>query len=361
MVWEQSPAKVPSPSETFTLNGSRTIAFATAIADHEQSGFPATKTIATKTDVKSGWAVAPKTGKPHELTLVAKKPFDWGDGTLTVRIRQDSIYPNHVLDRFRLQTTESQMVLEWAKMTSAVRRLVVQDPAKWNDADREKVAAHYRSISPLLEKTRKELTRKEKSLASMKPFTTVPVMRDLPTEKRRTTKVQIRGNYLSTGEEVTEGTPAEFHPLPDGPRNRLSLAQWLIDEQNPLTARVIANRHWEQLFGTGIVETSEEFGSQGELPSHPELLDWLAVELRESGWDIKGFLKLIVMSSTYRQSSVTTPDVIAADPFNRMLGRGPRFRISAEMVRDQALAVSGLLSEKMFGKPVKPPQPQLRL
>jgi hypothetical protein len=187
-------------------------------------------------------------------------------------------------------------------------------------------------------------------------------MRQLPEEKKRVTKVQIRGNYLNTGEQVSEGTPVAFHPLPeDAPRNRLALARWLVDDNNPLTPRVVANRHWEQIFGAGIVLTSEEFGSQGELPSHPQLLDYLAVDLRESGWDLKRFLKQLVTSATYRQSSLMTPALEEADPLNRLLARGPRFRISAEMVRDQALYVSGLLSEKMYGPPVKPPQPSLGL
>jgi hypothetical protein len=131
----------------------------------------------------------------------------------------------------------------------------------------------------------------------------------------------------------------------------------LVDENNPLTGRVIANRYWEQLFGIGIVASSEEFGSQGDLPYHPELLDWLATELVRLKWDMKAFLKLLVTSAAYRQSSRVTPELEALDPDNRLLGSGPRFRLSAEMVRDQALAVAGLLSTKMYGPPVKPPQP----
>jgi len=134
-----------------------------------------------------------------------------------------------------------------------------------------------------------------------------------------------------------------------------------MDENNPLTARVFANRFWDELFGIGIVATSEEFGAQGEPPSHPELLDWLATELIRLKWDQKAFLKLIVTSAAYRQSSRVTPELLARDPDNRLLARGPRVRLSAEMIRDQALAVSGLLSTKMYGAPVKPPQPTLGL
>jgi hypothetical protein len=207
----------------------------------------------------------------------------------------------------------------------------------------------------------KQIAALRKQLADMRKIT-VPIMRDLEAGKRRKTKVQIRGNYLSLGEEVAEGVPAVFHPLPAGsPPNRLTLARWLVDDANPLTARVTANRYWESVFGTGLVRTSEEFGAQGELPSHPELLDWLATELVREKWDVKKFLRLLVTSAAYRQSSKVTPELTERDPDNRLLSRGPRFRLSAEMVRDQALAASGLLSRKMHGPPVRPPQPNLGL
>ena len=164
------------------------------------------------------------------------------------------------------------------------------------------------------------------------------------------------------GSAVEPGLPAVFHAAADdGPLDRLSLARWLVDKDNPLTARVIANRYWEALFGRGIVLTSEEFGSQGELPTHPELLDWLAIELMDSGWDTRALIRTIVTSAVYRQSSQIVGDAAEVDPDNRWLARGPRVRLSAEMVRDQALAVSGLLSRKMYGPPVRPPQPNLGL
>lgn len=202
----------------------------------------------------------------------------------------------------------------------------------------------------------------EVSLKAIRPSTTVPIYQELPGDQRRTTQVQIRGNYLDTGETVTAGTPETFHPLPkNAPLDRMTLAKWLVDSENPLAARVLANRYWEQIFGTGLVATSEEFGAQGDLPSHPELLDWLASELTDHQWDTRRLLKLIVMSETYRQSSVATPQSIELDPNNRLLARGPRVRLSAEMIRDQALAVSGLLSRKMYGPPVQPPQPKVGL
>ena len=188
--------------------------------------------------------------------------------------------------------------------------------------------------------------------------TTVPVMQDLPAKDRRVTKLQYRGSFMDLGAVVTEGTPAAFPPLPKGkPLNRLTLAEWLIAPENPLTARVAVNRYWELLFDAGLVRTSEEFGAQGEPPVNPPLLDWLAVEFRETKWDVKRLVKLIVTSAAYRQSSKVTPELFALDPENRFASRGPRVRLTAEMVRDQALAVSGLLSRKMYGESVKPPQP----
>jgi len=167
-----------------------------------------------------------------------------------------------------------------------------------------------------------------------------------------------RGEYDQRREKVGRAVPAFLPPLPSGaPRNRLGLAQWLVAPDHPLTARVAVNRFWLQVFGTGIVKTAEDFGAQGELPSHPDLLDWLAVQFREDGWDVKRFMKRLVMSSTYRQSSRLTPEILAKDPTNRLLVRGPRFRLDAEMLRDQAFFASGLLVEAVGGPSVKPPQP----
>ena len=187
---------------------------------------------------------------------------------------------------------------------------------------------------------------------------TLPVMVELPANRRRISSVLLKGNFLTPGAKVEPGVPRSLHAVPkNAPADRLGLARWLVDPDNPLTARVAVNRFWAALFGTGIVETEEDFGTQGEPPSHPELLDWLARQYVRLGWDTKAMLKTMVTSATYRQSSRVTPDLLAKDPRNRLLARGPRFRLEAEMVRDQALALSGLLSRKIGGPSVFPPQP----
>ncbi|MEX2263824.1 MAG: DUF1553 domain-containing protein [Bryobacteraceae bacterium] len=183
---------------------------------------------------------------------------------------------------------------------------------------------------------------------------TVMVMQEMP--EPRPTFLLRRGAYDSPGERVTSGVPEFLPQLPEG-SNRLGLARWLVDRANPLTARVIVNRFWQMYFGTGLVKTVEDFGSQGEWPLHRDLLDWLAMEFMDSGWNVKAMQKTIVTSATYRQSSKVTPEGFERDPENRLLARGPRIRLSAEMIRDQALAASGLLVEEMGGPPVKPYQP----
>jgi hypothetical protein len=174
----------------------------------------------------------------------------------------------------------------------------------------------------------------------------------------RPTHLLKRGQYDELGEVVHPDVPSSLPAMPAAlPRNRLGLAKWIVSPENPLTARVAVNRLWQQCFGTGLVATPNDFGAQGALPTHPELLDWLAVRFVESGWDMKAMLRLIVTSATYRQSSIPTPELYQRDPDNQLLARGPRFRLGGEVIRDQALAVSGLLVDKVGGPPVKPYQP----
>ncbi|MGE3317505.1 MAG: DUF1553 domain-containing protein, partial [Planctomycetaceae bacterium] len=210
--------------------------------------------------------------------------------------------------------------------------------------------ATFDPLHKQLDESRKAFTELDNSIPSSM------IMQDAT--ERRQAHVLIRGAYDHPGEKVEPGIPASLGSLPnDAPPNRLALGRWLVDPTNPLTARVTVNRFWQQYFGNGLVKTSEDFGSQGEWPSHPALLDWLAIEFIESGWNVKQMQKLIVMSGTYRQSSRVTPEMMSTDPENRLLARAPRFRMDAEMVRDTALATSGSLVPKVGGRSVKPYQP----
>lgn len=244
------------------------------------------------------------------------------------------------------------------------------------DADRYDDSPTLEIVTPELEAERARLTakiaelesqpEKKDELAAAKAelkqvndrAAKVPVMRVVAAGKQRTTKVHLRGNFLDPGEEVHASFPRAFHTVDGGKQpDRLAMARWLMSPDNSLTPRVWANRIWARIFGIGLVETEEDFGALGASPTHPELLDWLATDYRDNGWSLKKIVKTILMSRTYRQDSTTTEASRHADPQNRLLSRGARFRLSAETVRDQALAVSGLLSAKQGGPPVMPPQP----
>lgn len=208
------------------------------------------------------------------------------------------------------------------------------------------------SLDAMIKEQQKKLS------ATRNAFTKTPIMKELPEGKLRETRLHRRGNFLDPGDIVSPAILERFgSQAPEVPVNRLGVARWITQLENPLTARVMVNRVWARFFGIGLVETEEDFGTQGMLPSHPELLDWLAVDFREGGWSIKKLIRTIVLSATYQQSTAVNAVKRTADPRNILLGRGPRFRLSAETVRDQALAVSGLLTQKVGGPSVMPPQP----
>ena len=392
-VWEKSGNDAPVLSAAIELNGGREIKFTEAVADFTQADFdedlvlsdtPAPKR-GKKRGPQKGWAAGGAIGKPHTLALLTEQTVEVAPGAkLRVTIEQQSPFEKLTLAHFRIATADDARAAEYLRTPEAVRAEIAsrtaapavngptgappveptpgEAPGGHMTGGAPALLSHYlREVARDLSADRVRSAALRKQIDEM-PASTVPVMRDIAAAQRRKTHVQIRGNYLSLGDEVTEGVPTALHPLPEGaPMNRLTLAKWLVDERNPLMPRVIANRFWEAIFGTGIVRTSEEFGAQGELPSHPELLDWLAGELVRGKWDTKRFLKLLVTSATYRQSSRVTPELAERDPENRLLARGPRFRMSAEMVRDQALFVSGLLSQKMYGPSVRPLRPALGL
>ncbi len=240
-----------------------------------------------------------------------------------------------------------------------LRNLLAVPAAKRNDTQRTALYDHYLGTHDApYQAESKAIAKLETERDSIKARSPITHIQEEKMGSKAMTHILMRGAYDKLGEEVEANSPSFLPPLLAGaPRNRLGLAQWLIDPANPLTARVTVNRFWQEIFGTGLVKSSEDFGIMGSAPSHPELLDWLAVEFRESGWDVKRFFKLIVTSATYRQAATTTPEKIEKDRDNKLLSRGPRFRMDAEMLRDYALAVSATLSATMGGPGTKPYQP----
>jgi hypothetical protein len=362
-VWQQEMKDAPEPSKAFVLSSSRMVPFTVATADYAQMGFEPGFVLNNPQPKQKGWAVGGAAEKAHTLTLAPASPVSIPAGSkLVLTIEQQSSFDNHTLGQFRVSISADPAAVDLAKLPGDVADILALEEGKRSAEQKKRLTEYYLTVAPELKADQEQLATLEKQLAEIKPATTVPIFRELPEGKRRKTRVQLRGNFLDLGEEVSEAVPSAFHSLPkDAPLNRLTLARWLVDAKNPLTARVAVNRFWQEIFGIGLVRTSEEFGSQGDLPTHPELLDWLAVEFRESGWNTKALLKLIVTSAAYRQSAKTTPELLEKDPENLLLSRGPRVRLTAEVIRDQALFVSGLLSEKLYGPSVRPARPQMGL
>jgi hypothetical protein len=239
----------------------------------------------------------------------------------------------------------------------------VKLPTRWKDqteASLKEIEVYQLSPDAMPSGDAQKLAQLKQQLDGLKEDITTPIMRQLPADKQRETFIHLRGNFRTPGNTVTPGLPSAFHAAPiETAPDRLDLAKWLIAAENPLTSRVMVNRFWENLFGTGIVETSEDFGTQGALPSDQALLDLLATDFMDHQWGVKSLLREIVLSATYQQSSRVTDEKLKRDPYNQFLGRGPRFRLPAETIRDQALASAGLLSQKMYGPSVRPPRPNL--
>lgn len=360
VLWSQNIIDPPNLSAEYSPSNTRDISFVAGLADFQQDGFAPEEVFDGKTEPENGWAVGGSIQESHRLTLVPSAAIEVRENSiLRLIVEQNSPYANHLLGQFRVNTTDYASVIKRAGLPQKIVTIIDRPAERRSADDQKQLADWYRdNLAPELAAERKEREAMRNEYNSMKPDTSVPILRELAGDKRRKTLFQFRGNYLDKGHEVHEGVPAVFPQIPAGePINRLTFAKWLVSEENPLTARVVVNRYWENLFGRGIVSTSEEFGSQGDLPTHPELLDWLSRELVESQWNTKALLRLIVTSATYRQSSKVSSEAAASDPDNRWLARGPRVRLSAEMVRDQALLAAGLLSRKMYGAPVKPPQP----
>jgi hypothetical protein len=335
------------------------IPFTSALADHSQGGF-GVESVPGNTDPKKGWAVAPQITQRHQAVFSAASPVEIPSGselTLTIRHDYTDASGGFALGRFRVsvhdQPSSSLPVVVPEDVLATLRIAPDQRTSKQVDA----LIAHFITVSPLTKPQRDEIASLKEKLAAIKPVE-IPVFKELADDKRRVTRIHNRGNFLDQGTEVQPATPASLIPFPaDAPRNRLGVAAWLTSKDNPLAARVAVNRVWAHLFGRGFVETEEDFGASGVAPLHPEVLDLLAVEFMDNGWSFKELIKTIVMSSAYRQSSKASPKLLELDRDNKKLARGPRFRLEAEMIRDQALAASGLLSRKIGGPSVMPWQP----
>ena len=328
------------------------------MAGYEPQSVVGLKILDPEKNKTKGWAVA-NTAKPQWLALLPDRPIEAKQGDIVrFEIGHKGRRKDQQIGSFALEFTGDNRVQASVSAPVALSDALRKAAGERSAAQALQVKDHFvREHAVEASAERAKLLAARKELAELKP-NSVLVMRELPADKKRTTNVQIRGNYQNLGDEVQPRTPSIFPPLPEGqPADRLAMARWLVSPENPLTARVTANRFWEAIFGVGIVRTSEEFGAQGEMPVHPDLLDWLATELVRLNWDVKGFMRLLVTSEAYKQSSALTPELFERDPDNRLLARGPRFRVTGEVLRDQALQVSGLLSPKMYGKPVRPPKP----
>lgn len=352
-VWETTVAEVPKTSAELATTGERTVMLRNASSDYSQNDFEVAKAI--DADKKTGWAVGGEVGKAHAAVFELGSALKEGEGAIVTLTMEQNYGSKHLLGKFRLQaTTQKAPVRELRKDMLAILEI---ETGKRSEAQQKALLDYYRPMSSSLAKVNTQLAQKRKELAAIKPLV-LPIMKELGADKKRTTTVFNKGSFLDPGAKVEPEFLAKFTPPSASvPRNRLGVAEWLVSKENPLTARVQVNRVWSQLFGRGLVLTEEDFGTQGSLPTHPELLDWLAVEFMDKGWDMKAFVKTVVMSSTYRQSSVVSEKARAKDPINELLSHYPRRRLDAEGVRDQALALSGLLSGKIGGPSVFPPQP----
>lgn len=302
----------------------------------------------------TGWSTAEREGESHQLVVNLPQPI-----TTAGKLKIELLYERHFaasVGRFRISAASVNRQATAKQMPVEVESLLAKAPEELSPEQQEQVNRYYLSVAPELADARKPIDELRQKLPA---FPKTLVMEERPSDNPRPTFLHHRGEYLSPKEAVTPRVP-EFlgDDASPGPANRLELARWLVSKENPLTARVVVNRAWQALFGRGLAESSGDFGTQSDPPSHPQLLDYLACWLMENGWSMKGLHRQIVLSATYRQTADASPELRANDPANRLLARGPRFRVDAEIVRDIMLMASGNFSDKMYGPGVYPPQPE---
>ena len=334
-----------------------------AEASYEQNGWPASSVLQLKGEKGKGWAIDghdPEKREARQIAVFPAKPVELPENSrLVVRIRQEAL-DGHSFGRFRIAFSgddPSMLGVDGSTLPQAVKDAIAVEPAKRSPQQKAEIAKFYRAnVDGPIRRAEAARDAAKKSVESFRAsLTSAMVMKEGPV---REAFVLNRGEYDKRGEKVTAALPAFLPRLPEGTKpDRLALAKWLVSRDHPLTSRVWVNRMWERFFGTGLSKTSENLGSQAEYPSHPELLDWMAAEFMESGWDMKRFVKLVVTSAVYRQTATVTPEKLAKDPANRLLARAPRIRLPGETVRDAALAASGLLVPTVGGPSVRPWMP----
>ncbi|MEO8352916.1 MAG: DUF1549 and DUF1553 domain-containing protein, partial [Chthoniobacteraceae bacterium] len=337
----------------------KNLEFADATATFEQPTYPIKNAIDGKADEKTnGWAVLGNTGQAAAAYFELAEPLD-EDAAITIVLAQN-YGDNHTLGKFRLSATTSPKPIRAPNSGVPAEILTVVEiaPAARNDEQQARIAKYFRSITPKLREAREQLAATQKSKNDFEkalPHCLATEHADQP----RTVRILPRGDWQNETGEIVEPAVPHFLPQPsvEGRLSRLDLGRWLVSRDNPLTARVFVNRLWKLFFGTGLSKVLDDLGAQGEPPNNPELLDWLACEFMESGWDIKHVVRLIVTSGTYRQSSQASPEMLLRDPLSRELTHQTRFRLDAEFVRDNALSIAGLLAPRVGGPSVKPYQP----
>ncbi len=331
-----------------------------AKATYSQEFYPVERALDSDNPSVQGWALAPKHKERQTAVFSIAKEAEIPEGSeilVTLDHQYKSEFAGFAIGRFRLAITDDPKPDLDSNLPEDIRKLMEIPVPKRTPEQMKAILKYFVSISPEFAKEREKADKIEADTIKIADEALTPIMRELPPDRKRTTNIHKRGNFLSLGDEVKAQIPESFRFVKEIEGNRLTLANWIASPENPLTSRVTVNRHWAQFFGTGFVESQEDFGTQGTPPSHPELLDWLAVEFQESGWSFKKLCKTIVMSSTYQQSSKVTPELLKADPKNRLLARASRFRLDAEFVRDNALSIADLLSPKIGGPSVMPYQP----
>lgn len=331
----------------------RPVRFARASQSYAKNNFgsnPASAMAATDGDPQTGWSCAGGMGEAHEAVFVLEKPIE------AARLDVKMLFGRHYacsLGRFRISVTSDPHGAEARETSDKIEALLLIPEAQLTAAQRAELREHFLLTAPELAAAAKQIVELRKPPA----WDTTLVMRERPANNPRRTTIHHRGEYTQPADPVQPAVLSFLNPLPAGAKpDRLGFARWLVSPDNPLTARVVVNRAWAAFFGRGLVRTADDFGFQGDAPTHPGLLDWLAVEFMKQGWSMKKLHRLIVTSAAYRQASSVTPEHLARDPENKLLARFPRKRLDAEIVRDSLLRASGLLSLKMGGPPVRPPQ-----